>query len=317
MTRLSILLTFVWLATVPLATAAPFEFGGGGGTGTDCLSVFFGEANFPSTAPRHFRCADGDTCDADGVVNGRCTFPVAVCLNDTFAPTVCDMNGVAAVSVAHAIDDGDPKFDPEFQALQTRINGLDLPSTIPDACTLATNFTVSVKGPFFANLCFSGTKTLRLEATSTPRMGRVFEDADTVRLRCDPSPVAGCDPLLFFGSTFDRIQRQIFDQSCALSGCHDSQSRAAGLLLESGAAFANLVGVVPTNAAALAAGWNRVTPGDPAASLLHRKLMTLPSTAYGARMPRGKPRLNHALVTVIERWIEAGAPETGWVPGTF
>ena len=53
----------------------------------------------------------------------------------------------------------------------------------------------------------------------------------------DPAPSNGCDPqTLFTGGTFDRIQRQVFNQNCALSGCHDSQSQAGDLLLETGAA---------------------------------------------------------------------------------
>jgi hypothetical protein len=34
-------------------------------------------------------------------------------------------------------------------------------------------------------------------------------------------------------------------------------------------------------------------------------------------MPFGQPALDDHLVDVIRLWIEAGAPDTGWVPGTF
>jgi hypothetical protein len=94
----------------------------------------------------------------------------------------------------------------------------------------------------------------------------------------------------------------------------------ANLLLELGAAYANLVDVAPTNAAALAAGWKRVTvldptTGDPAASLLFGKLAG-PPPGFGARMPFGRPPLDPHLIDLVELWIAAGAPETGWVPGT-
>lgn len=317
MLRTLLFVLFLLLAPMTVARAAVVEFGGGGGARTDCLTTFLGEPNVPVAAPRHFRCADGDSCDADGVVNGECQFSIAACVNSSFDPARCTTNGVASVSVDHAIDNGEPKFDPDFQALQTRINGLGFPNTTADACALPTNIRVALKGPLARNSCFTGTKTLSLETQSVPQLGSVFRDVDSVRLRCDPSPILGCDPQTFYASTYDRVQRQIFNQSCALSGCHDSQTRAAGLLLESGASFANLVGVAPINGAALTAGWKRVTPADPMTSLLYRKLKTLPSGGYGARMPRGRRQLNPSLIAVVERWIEAGAPETGWVPGTY
>ena len=146
-----------------------------------------------------------------------------------------------------------------------------------------------------------------------------YKDIDRMRLTCDPSP-AGCDTRTLFAGTFDRVQRQIFDQSCALSGCHDSQSRMGGLLLETGAAYANLVGAAPTNPAALAAGWQRITVvdpalGDPVTSLLFRKIDG-PPPGFGGRMPFGRPRLDQHLIDVVERWIAVGAPAAGWVPGT-
>lgn len=315
--RLWWLVLCAMLLPIHATRAADFALGGGGGAGTDCVSVFFGAPNYPASAPRHFRCSDGAACDADGVVNGECQIPLAACLNSSFDPAHCSSSGVAIVSVDHALDNGDPRFDPQFQAFQTRIDALGIPNTTPDACSVPTQFRIEVKGPFFQNTCYRGTKTLRLQAVSTLQAGQVRTDVDFVRLQCDPSPTAGCDPQVFYTGTFDRVQRQIFDRSCAVSGCHDSQSQMAGLLLESGASLTNLVGVDPLNSAALAAGWKRITPGSTAASLLLRKLKTLPAGGYGDRMPRGRPRLNDTLITVIERWIEAGAPETGWVPGTY
>jgi len=124
-----------------------------------------------------------------------------------------------------------------------------------------------------------------------------------------------------FDGTFDRIQRQVFNQNCALSGCHDSQSRAGDLLLEDTAAHGNLVNVLPDNFAARDAGWKRVDApgpgGDPETSLLFRKVTgDLPNDAYGERMPLNRKKLNKTLRDIIERWIEAGAPENGWVPET-
>ncbi len=297
--------------------ADPIAFGGGGSPTTDCLTALFGEPNYPATKPRDVHCADGEPCDADGVVNGECQIPLGVCLNSLFDSARCTATGVASVTVDHALDNGDLKFDPEFQALQTRIDSIEFPSSTQDECTIPTNFRVKVTGPFYRDSCRRGSKVVRLVTRSTPVSGRVVQDRDMVRLQCDPSPTLGCDPQVFYTDTLDRLQKQVFSQSCALSGCHDSQSQAGTLLLEEGASFGNLVGVTPSNGAAGVAGWQRVTPGDPEMSFLFHKLKgSLPDASYGVRMPRDRPRLNPFLVDLIKRWITAGAPGTGWVPGT-
>lgn len=307
-----------------LSPAHAIVVGGGGKASSDCLVVFNAAANTPASKPRNVTCADGDpTCDADGVVNGTCQIPVAVCANST-AISGCTLNGVQFITVDHALDDGDKKFDPEFQALQTQIdNGIQPPTDEADVCTVATNFHVTIKGPTGNNHCQSNTKTVKVTTQSKGIAGRVYTDTDTIKLTCTPAPTNGCDPQVLFNGTFDRIQRQIFTQSCALSSCHDSQSKSGGLLLEAGAAYTNLVNVVPNNVSAANADWKRVnvstpTTGDPNTSFLYHKVTgTLPDASYGKSMPRNKPKLHPSLREVIRLWIEGGAPDTGWVPGTF
>lgn len=290
--------------------------GGGGSSKTDCLAVFDAPVNIPSAKPRHVRCVDGDPCDADGLVNGGCDFPVTVCANSTFDPR-CTLVGVASILVEHAEDNGDPKFDPGFQALQSRIDsGIDpIPTTAADACAGATTLRVSVRGPFGNDRCQPGKKITRVVTTSMLIDGREYRDTDTLKLLCDPAPT-GCDPQLLFAGTFDRIQQQIFNQSCALSSCHDSESEAGNVLLEVGASYSNLVNAVPTNGAAIGAGWLRVRPGDSTTSFLLFKLTGELEAGFGERMPRGGPKLDQGLIDIIDLWIAAGAPETGWVPGT-
>jgi hypothetical protein len=228
--------------------------------------------------------------------------------------------GVESITVDHALDNGDRKFDPEFQALQSRIdNGIDPPTTDP-ACTTPTNIHVLVQGPFAGNTCKRGRKDIRLTAISQPSGGRFYKDKDKLQLVCDPAP-AGCDPGELYDGTFDRIQRQIFNQTCAVSGCHDSQSQAGGMILEIGASHGNLVDATPTNAVAAAAGWKRVmttgpSSGDPDSSFIYHKLTGDLDPGMGQRMPLVGPSLDPALIEIIRLWIEAGAPETGWVPGT-
>lgn len=308
-------------------SASALIVGGGGKASTDCLTVFDAAANTPAKKPRHVRCVDGDpACDADGAANGRCQFAVAVCANSTF-DSRCTLAGVQAVTVLHAEDNGDPKFDPDFQALQSRVDSaIDPPTTDVDRCTGASNLLVTVKGPFKGSsgkyTCQRNTKTLQL-ITDGVVNGKAYTDTDTLKLTCDPEPTV-CNPQLLYTGTFDRIQRQVFNQSCAKSSCHDSQTTASELLLEVGASYGNLIDVVPLNPVASAApyNWLRVklldaTSGDPDASFLYRKVSgDLPERDMGVRMPRSSPKLHASLIEMIRLWIENGAPQDGWVAGT-
>jgi len=239
--------------TTSSSTSTTIIIGGGGGARRDCLLVLGLAPTIPARRPRHYRCADGDACDADGMVNGVCQFSLNACSNSTFDAR-CASPGVASSIVDHALDNGDPAFDTEFQALQNVINTLDFESDTPDDCTTAINFHIPVQGPFVGNACRRNRKVLRIRTESDFAGGMVI-DRDRLRMICDPSPL-GCDPQVLYASAFDRIQRQIFNQSCAVSGCHDSQTyqSSGNLLLEQGASYANLVNVTPDNDAAEAAG---------------------------------------------------------------
>jgi hypothetical protein len=320
MTALTRIATGGCLGILILAIAATGDaivVGGGGAAPTDCLAVFDAPVNTPASRPRDIRCADGDPCDADGEVNGSCQFPVSMCANSDYNSARCSLVGVNQITVEHALDNGDPRFDPQFQALQNRIDNQileDPPTTDINVCTTPTNFTVQVQGPFGAtNTCRKGQKYIRVTTVSSPISGKVYRDADRMRLTCDPAPV-GCDPMVLFDGTYDRIQRQIFNQRCAISACHDSQSQQAGMVLETGASYTNLLNVTPSNPAAQAEGWKRVTTsapdlGDPVTSFIHRKITgDFPGPFFGGRMPLGEPKLDQALIDVIRCWIEQGAP---------
>jgi hypothetical protein len=316
--RAALLAALLWWS--PAAEAV--VVGGGGSSRSDCLVVFDAAVNYPPDKPKRFRCRDGDPCDADATVNGVCAFDLTVCANSTYNAAVCTLNGVATITVDHAVDNGDRKFDPQFQALQSRINSAivgpsDPPNTDPDACTLSTQFLIPVVGPLPGNVCKRGKKQVKLTAYSVPVLGVQKKDRDKMTLECEPA-LAGCDAMAVFSGTYDRIQRQIFDKSCAVSGCHDSQSQQNGLLLEASASYANLVGATPINPTAAGLGWTRVDPGSTATSYLYHKLTNdLPGGGLGARMPLGQGALDGYLVDIVRLWIEAGAPDTGWVPGTF
>ena len=292
--------------------------GGGGAESRDCLVALDAPVNTPESAPRQVRCVDGDACDSDHTVDGVCSFDISVCANSTFDPE-CSAVGVESIMIDHSEDNGDPKFDPDFQALRTAVgNTIAPPTSMVDRCTAPVTFRVPIKGPYgSANGCSSGRKKLKITSVSQVIGGQIFSDKDRLKLTCLPAS-NGCDPTQLFAGTFDRIQRQIFNQNCALSGCHDSQSKTGDLLLETGSSYDNLVNHAPNKPAAISAGWLRVDPGSPETSFLEHKITgDLPDDTYGARMPFGKPKLNSTLREIILLWIEAGAPKTGWVDGTF
>jgi hypothetical protein len=294
---------------------------GGGPPLTDCLAVF----QTPATlAPRmrNIRCTDGNqstdddqNCDADNTVNGECKFEITVCANST-ASAACTVQGVQSIVISHSDDNGDPKFDPDFQALQSRIQSkIDPPSSTPDDCSDPTNITVKLKGPLANNHCQQSIKTIKMTTASTFQNNRIYTDLDTLNLICRPA-LDSCDPSHLYAGTFDRIQKQVFNTHCAVSGCHDSQSQTGGMLLEVGASWAQTVGFPAQNPVAQSLGWLRITPNDPELSLLYHKITGDLGPGLGGQMPLGRTPLPANLIEIIRLWIVAGAPKDGWVAGT-
>ena len=116
-------------------------------------------------------------------------------------------------------------------------------------------------------------------------------------------------------SAYHDIQEYVFDKSCASSVCHASPANSAGLSLEYGLSYDDLVGIVPQNPAAAAAGMKLVDPENPDNSFLLTKLVGPESPNQGSRMPFGGGMIHNAKIDAIRTWIEAGAPETGKVAG--
>jgi mono/diheme cytochrome c family protein len=160
-------------------------------------------------------------------------------------------------------------------------------------------------------------------------------------LRClaAPSSTAGVCGYEACGTaiqpTFTSIHTNLVKPVC--SACHAGTAAAPGFgSTDPAASYAGLANVNPTNAAALAAGWNRVATASSkaadvrlASSFLYRKvlpglsLVALPATAptgtnFGAQMPRaGKPpgtlvddskngSICPAAIDAVREWILAG-----------
>ncbi len=116
-------------------------------------------------------------------------------------------------------------------------------------------------------------------------------------------------------SSYHDIQEYVFDKSCANSVCHASPANAGSLSLNYGLSYEDLVGMVPQNPAAAAAGMKLVDPGNPENSFLLAKLVGPTSPEQGARMPFGGGVLHNGKIEAIRAWIEAGAPQTGKISG--
>jgi len=325
---LLLFVTAVPLANLKVRSAAAVVVGGGGSAATDCIAVIDAPANSPP-APRPLRnvdCVDGDpACDADGVRNARCVINVQLCVNSTMI-SGCTPTRADSLTVEHAIDNGDPKFDTDFQALQQRADALGFPDDEnTDDCALGSTVTVALKPPSSAGAPFrKGKKTLRLEADGAT--DHAATDRDRMKLTCEPEGNGLYSPTELYDGTFDRIRQEVFAQSCALSGCHDSNSHQNSLILYPNVAYGQIVGVMPFNAAAAVAGWQRIFVGDPTQSYLYRKVTCdLPDMTYGACMPFHRTPISQHLQDIIQAWIlgdgmcGAFLPENQqncWVVGT-
>ena len=104
------------------------------------------------------------------------------------------------------------------------------------------------------------------------------------------------------GVTFAQIQTDIFNPSCALSGCHSGSSSPEGLDLDAGASYDNIVNVPATQDS----NKDRIEPGDPDASYLINKVRG-DAGISGARMPPSGGGLSGAKIGMLEKWVEAGA----------
>ena len=116
-------------------------------------------------------------------------------------------------------------------------------------------------------------------------------------------------------AAYHDIQEYIFDKSCANSVCHAAPANAGSLSLTYGLSYEDLVGRVPQNPAAAAAGMKLVDPGNPDNSFLLTKLIGPTAPEQGARMPFGGGVLHNGKIEAIRTWIEAGAPQNSKVVG--
>lgn len=308
-------LRVVALALAVVATVAPAATPGGGSPLTDCLAEFTGTAaNRPATRPRDIRCVDGDSACDDDPTPGVCGFHVGVCLNVTDASLpACGSADLEDYAVENEQPDTNPRHDFDFQALEDELVFLTLPVAASQENVCTSNVPMSVYLPVRFQKGGAawrrGKKTIR--ATLTGASSSTV-DGDKMKLIC--LPAEGTSPCDTVTSTFDQIQQTIFTPvSCGRSTCHNTAQEPHNLSLAPGEAYANLVGVSPTNLTAQNAGKLRVDAGNPANSFILDKLRGDLAIGEGDPMPLQLRHLPDNAVRLIEEWIAAGAPATGFV----
>lgn len=90
--------------------------------------------------------------------------------------------------------------------------------------------------------------------------------------------------------SYNRHIQPIFNVRCATAGCHDDQSRRAGLSLTS---YQNAT-----------ANYNFVFPGNPDASLI---VLAIEGRTNIPMPPPGRPPLSLAQIQAVRTWIKEGA----------
>jgi hypothetical protein len=298
MARAPLLALAAALAAAPGARA--------GEAATECLADF----RFQGAPAQRIRCVDGDpACDADPTP-GVCRFDVSVCFNTTDPKLRCTARELEHYDVENVEPDTDGRHDFEFGALQTAVDTLGFPIAAnetelcagPVAMLLPLAVRVQRSGADYGSF----KKTLRAD-TFGP--GDPL-DRDALPMKC--LPAKGADPCDGIDSTFAEIERHVFT-GCTRDTCHNAPGGGHTLTLLPGEAYADLIGAMPDSTIAAAAGKLRVAPGEPDRSFLLYKLRGELLAGEGARMPRDLPKLSAKKVRLVEAWIEAGAPATGFV----
>jgi hypothetical protein len=239
---------------------------------------------------------------------------VDVCANasNPALPT-CSGRELEFFTVENVHPDTDPRHDFEFQTLEDAVNTFVMPLAADETDVCAGD--VAMVLPLEAKVKSKGARWKKSRKTlRTIAQGPLgVRDEDTLSMTC--LPAKGADACAAITSTFDQIQQQIFTPSCGRQTCHNAPQTAHTLSLAPGEAFASLVGVQPDDPLANGQGKLRVAPGNPAGSYLLDKLRGDLEPVQGFRMPRQLAKLPKKKIRLVEAWIEAGAPETGFVQG--
>jgi len=120
---------------------------------------------------------------------------------------------------------------------------------------------------------------------------------------CEDNIISECeDKNGFLDNTlkFSIIQDKIFNNSCAISGCHAGPNPQANLELTNGKSYENLYNVPSL----LNPSFMRVKPGDSDNSFI---IMMLKNTGPGTSQMPPSGKLQNSLIDSIASWIDQGA----------
>ncbi len=155
---------------------------GGGNAANDCNLEFYGiqlVAPDPERPARAAICTDGAACDADGVADGTCTFPIGLCINVT-DPRLPDCTPTAIASLE--LTRSQPE-SAEMTALVAAASSL-LPS-LESTCVFGDGMRVPVRTSSSGGQR-AGKGSVRLLATTDEE--HPHKDSDVARLVCEPAP---------------------------------------------------------------------------------------------------------------------------------
>lgn len=222
----------------------------------------------------------GTPANPDGELRGQIVPPDAASFDD-LAPTVTLTSPGANVSGTVTLE-ADASDDQGVTEVRFLADGALIGSDTTAPYAVDWDTTAAANGP------------VTLTAEAEDLAGNVGVSAAVDVTVDNPVPVSFAD-----------LQAQVFGPIC--SGCHTGPTGGvlpAGMNLSSAAnSYAALVNAASIEQPALA----RVTPGDPDASYLIRKLEGGPGIT-GVRMPQGGPFLSQATTDLIRQWVTDGAP---------
>lgn len=122
-----------------------------------------------------------------------------------------------------------------------------------------------------------------------------------------PSDTAAPGDAADAGPTLATIEALVLRPHCAIPSCHASAEPTGRMRLDEDFPRTSLRGVAAMGVSCRDQGLVRVVPGDPAASLLYRKISD-DAPPCGSRMPQAADPLPPALIALVRDWIAAGAP---------
>ncbi|WP_044181078.1 Ig-like domain-containing protein [Hyalangium minutum] len=235
------------------------------------------------------------------LLSANTPFTLRVVVSDSKGGTTQSTVDVQVANVASA--NRPPVVDAAITAPGTVLAGdtaaLSIGATDPDGDPLTYSWRTNPSG--------SGTFTNASSAAASWRSGDISADT-TYSIQVTVSDgVASVTRSVSVKTTVPKYTADIQPiwAQCTTS-CHDNTSPSGGMNLLAGSSYSNLVGVSGTNRCSGTTAIQRVRVGQPANSLLVRKI----EGTCGTRMPQNNPSYfvdNPGLITRIRSWILGGA----------